>query len=156
MICNNPHFGNLILACILVSSGMLAMEDPLQPKSPQNTVLNYFDYFFTTIFTIELVLKIVSNGLILHEGSFCRSGANLLDLLVVGVSHVAFALSSGAVSVVKVLRVIRVLRPLRAINRAAGCEEHWEHLGGRPPPPLHVCRHRSPAVQGKVWTVHRS
>ena len=55
-------------------------------------VLNYFDYFFTTIFTIELVLKIVSNGLILHEGSFCRSGANLLDLLVVGVSHVAFVL----------------------------------------------------------------
>ena len=55
-------------------------------------VLNYFDFFFTTIFTIELVLKIVSNGLILHEGSFCRSGANLLDLLVVGVSHVAFVL----------------------------------------------------------------
>ena len=58
-------------------------------------VLNYFDYFFTTIFTIELVLKIVSNGLILHEGSFCRSLANLLDLLVVGVSHVAFVLRSA-------------------------------------------------------------
>jgi len=52
-------------------------------------VLNYFDYFFTTIFTIELLLKLISYGFVLHKGAFCRSAFNLLDLLVVCVSLVA-------------------------------------------------------------------
>lgn len=52
-------------------------------------ILNYFDYFFTTVFTIELVLKLISYGFILHKGAFCRSAFNLLDLLVVCVSLVA-------------------------------------------------------------------
>ena len=35
-------------------------------------------------------------------------------------------------------------------------EEHREHLDGRSASPLHVCRRWRPAVQRKVWTVHRS
>merc|ERR1719220_2997512 len=65
-------------------------------------------------------MKLVAYGFILHEGSFCRSGFNLLDILVVAVSLISFVFSSGAISVVKILRVLRVLRPLRAINRAKG------------------------------------
>ena len=51
-----------------------------------------------------------------------RSAANLLDMLVVGVSLVSilFAGVAGDVSVLKILRVLRVLRPLRAIQRAKG------------------------------------
>ncbi len=52
-------------------------------------ILNYFDYFFTTIFTIEVFLKMVAYGFILHPGAFCRSGFNLLDLLVVAVSLIS-------------------------------------------------------------------
>merc|ERR1712223_697361 len=103
-----------------ISSAMLAAEDPLRADSPRNKILNYFDYFFTTIFTIEVCLKVISYGFILHPGAFCRAGFNLLDLLVVAVSLISFMFSSGAISVVKILRVLRVLRPLRAINRAKG------------------------------------
>ena len=53
-------------------------------------ILNYFDYFFTTIFTVEVCLKVISYGFILHPGAFCRSGFNLLDLLVVAVSLISF------------------------------------------------------------------
>lgn len=113
-LCNHSQFGNMILACIMFSSAMLAAEDPLNSKSDRNRVsvnqchvigslnpyqnfifpfsfqiLNYFDYFFTTIFTIELLLKLVSYGFLLHKGAFCRSAFNLLDLLVVCVSLVA-------------------------------------------------------------------
>lgn len=52
-------------------------------------ILNYFDFFFTTIFTIELILKLISYGFVLHKGAFCRSAFNLLDLLVVCVSLVS-------------------------------------------------------------------
>ena len=53
-------------------------------------MLNYFDYFFTSIFTVEVCMKLVAYGFILHEGSFCRSGFNLLDILVVAVSLISF------------------------------------------------------------------
>ncbi|CAG0896176.1 unnamed protein product [Darwinula stevensoni] len=119
-VCNHNYFGNIVLACILISSAMLAAEDPLKSQSPRNQILNHFDYFFTTVFTIEILFKVVAYGLILHKGAFCRSAFNLLDLLVVCVSLISFGFSNGAISVVKILRVLRVLRPLRAINRAKG------------------------------------
>ncbi|KAI3387752.1 hypothetical protein SNEBB_002200 [Seison nebaliae] len=119
-ICNHKYFGNVVLICILTSSAMLAAEDPINQNSDRNKVLNNFDYFFTTVFTIEITLKIVSYGFVLHKGSFCQSTFNLLDLLVVAVSLISFGIQDEAISVVKILRVLRVLRPLRAINRAKG------------------------------------
>ncbi|KAM8715266.1 hypothetical protein ACLKA7_002335 [Drosophila subpalustris] len=119
-LCNHSNFGNIILCCIMFSSAMLAAENPLQAKDDLNIVLNKFDYFFTAVFTIELILKLISYGFVLHDGAFCRSAFNLLDLLVVCVSLISLVSSSNAISVVKILRVLRVLRPLRAINRAKG------------------------------------
>ncbi|CDW53368.1 Voltage dependent L type calcium channel subunit [Trichuris trichiura] len=116
----HSYFKNLVLLCILVSSALLAAEDPLTKQSSLNEILGFFDIFFTTVFTIEILLKIVVDGLLLHKGSFCRNAFNLLDLLVVCVSLASFGLKKEAISVVKILRVLRVLRPLRAINRAKG------------------------------------
>ncbi|XP_008553501.1 muscle calcium channel subunit alpha-1 isoform X1 [Microplitis demolitor] len=119
-VCNHSWFGNLILMCILISSGMLAAEDPLNATSDLNLILNNFDYFFTSVFTIEICLKMITYGFVLHDGAFCRSAFNLLDLLVVCVSLISMVWRNGAISFIKILRVLRVLRPLRAINRAKG------------------------------------
>uniref|UniRef100_A0A8C5K3E7 Voltage-dependent L-type calcium channel subunit alpha n=1 Tax=Jaculus jaculus TaxID=51337 RepID=A0A8C5K3E7_JACJA len=139
-IVNNTIFTNLILFFILLSSISLAAEDPVQHTSFRNHILFYFDIVFTTIFTIEIALKILGNadyvftsiftleiilkmtayGAFLHKGSFCRNYFNILDLLVVSVSLISFGIQSSAINVVKILRVLRVLRPLRAINRAKG------------------------------------
>lgn len=97
----------------MFSSAMLAAEDPLNGNTPWNKVrkqaihykiqckriilmpscsfqfLNKFDLFFTTIFTIELVLKLIAYGFVFHKGAFCRSAFNLLDLLVVCVSLIS-------------------------------------------------------------------
>ncbi|CAL8369840.1 unnamed protein product [Lota lota] len=113
-------FTNLILVFIILSSCSLAAEDPIRAHSFRNNVLGYADYAFTSIFTVEILLKMTVHGAFLHQGSFCRNWFNLLDLLVVSVSLVSFFLHSSAISVVKILRVLRVLRPLRAINRAKG------------------------------------
>ncbi|KAM9409165.1 calcium channel, voltage-dependent, L type, alpha 1D subunit, a [Pholidichthys leucotaenia] len=137
---NHHIFTNLILVFIMLSSISLAAEDPIRNASARNTILGYFDYAFTAIFTVEIVLKVLgyadfvftsmftfeiilkmtTYGAFLHKGAFCRNYFNLLDLLVVGVSLVSFGIQSSAISVVKILRVLRVLRPLRAINRAKG------------------------------------
>uniref|UniRef100_A0A8D3DIM2 Voltage-dependent L-type calcium channel subunit alpha n=1 Tax=Scophthalmus maximus TaxID=52904 RepID=A0A8D3DIM2_SCOMX len=113
-------FTNLILVFIILSSCSLAAEDPIRAHSFRNNILGYADYAFTSIFTVEILLKMAVHGAFLHQGSFCRNWFNLLDLLVVSVSLVSFFLHSSAISVVKILRVLRVLRPLRAINRAKG------------------------------------
>uniref|UniRef100_A0A8C5CD05 Voltage-dependent L-type calcium channel subunit alpha n=1 Tax=Gadus morhua TaxID=8049 RepID=A0A8C5CD05_GADMO len=117
---NHHIFTNLILVFIMLSSASLAAEDPIRNFSARNIILGYFDYAFTAIFTVEIVLKMTTYGAFLHKGAFCRNYFNLLDLLVVGVSLVSFGIQTSAISVVKILRVLRVLRPLRAINRAKG------------------------------------
>uniref|UniRef100_A0A4W5M3V6 Voltage-dependent L-type calcium channel subunit alpha-1D n=1 Tax=Hucho hucho TaxID=62062 RepID=A0A4W5M3V6_9TELE len=137
---NHHIFTNLILVFIMLSSVSLAAEDPIRNFSARNIILGYFDYAFTAIFTVEILLKVLgyadyvftsmftfeimlkmtTYGAFLHKGAFCRNTFNLLDLLVVGVSLVSFCIQSSAISVVKILRVLRVLRPLRAINRAKG------------------------------------
>ncbi|MCJ8744174.1 hypothetical protein PDJAM_G00115640 [Pangasius djambal] len=119
-IINHHLFTNLILVFIMLSSVSLAAEDPIRNHSFRNNVLGYADYVFTSLFTFEIVLKMMTFGAFLHKGAFCRNYFNLLDLLVVGVSLVSFGIQSSAISVVKILRVLRVLRPLRAINRAKG------------------------------------
>merc|ERR1719312_2371778 len=118
----HPIMGNFILVCILVSSALLACEDPLRSKSDINITLGYFDYFFTTIFTIECTLKLISYGLLFHPGAFCRSAFNCLDIVVVSVSLISIFGGSG-IGFLKILRVLRVLRPLRAINRAPGLKQ---------------------------------
>lgn len=117
----NSWFKNFILLCILASSLMLAMEDPVGSRDTeqQTEILRKVDYFFTTVFTLELVLKLITYGFIFHKNAFCRSAFNLLDLLVVIVSLVSLD-GSNRFPFIKVLRVFRVLRPLRAINRAKG------------------------------------
>ncbi|XP_004578840.2 voltage-dependent L-type calcium channel subunit alpha-1S [Ochotona princeps] len=119
-IVNATWFTNFILLFILLSSAALAAEDPIRAESTRNKILGYFDIAFTSVFTVEIVLKMTTFGAFLHKGSFCRNYFNMLDLLVVAVSLISMGLESSAISVVKILRVLRVLRPLRAINRAKG------------------------------------
>ena len=44
-ICNHSYFGNIVLVCIMVSSAMLAAEDPLKSDSPRNKVSKFLVHF---------------------------------------------------------------------------------------------------------------
>ena len=43
---------------ICASSIALAAEDPVTEDSYSNKILNYFDYVFTGVFTVEMTLKV--------------------------------------------------------------------------------------------------
>ena len=45
---------------IILSSIALAAEDPVQEQSERNHILTYFDYVFTGIFAVEMILKVSS------------------------------------------------------------------------------------------------
>lgn len=52
------YFELLIMIVICLSSISLAAEDPVHDNSRRNLILNYLDYAFTGVFTVELVLKV--------------------------------------------------------------------------------------------------
>ncbi|XP_011879621.1 PREDICTED: voltage-dependent calcium channel type A subunit alpha-1-like isoform X6 [Vollenhovia emeryi] len=122
-VVNLRYFDFFIMVVISLSSIALAAEDPVWEHAPRNTILNYFDYAFTGVFTVEMVLKIIDLGIILHPGSYLREFWNVMDAVVVICAMVSFAFdmtgsSAGQnLSTIKSLRVLRVLRPLKTIKR---------------------------------------
>ncbi|XP_062714466.1 voltage-dependent calcium channel type A subunit alpha-1 isoform X9 [Aedes albopictus] len=122
-VVNLRYFDFFIMIVISLSSIALAAEDPVQEDAPRNIVLNNLDYAFTCVFTIELLLKLIDLGVILHPGSYLREIWNIMDAVVVGcaVISIGFDISgsdAGAdLSTIKSLRVLRVLRPLKTIKR---------------------------------------
>uniref|UniRef100_A0A8C9YLE5 Voltage-dependent calcium channel type A subunit alpha-1 n=1 Tax=Sander lucioperca TaxID=283035 RepID=A0A8C9YLE5_SANLU len=95
-------------------------KDPVATSSNWNKVLRYFDYVFTGVFTFEMIIKMIDQGLLLHDGSYFRDLWNILDFIVVVGALVAFALSNNKgrdIKTIKSLRVLRVLRPLKTIKR---------------------------------------
>ncbi|KAK6620728.1 hypothetical protein RUM43_011023 [Polyplax serrata] len=122
-VVNLKYFDFFIMVVISLSSIALAAEDPVEEESVRNNILNYFDYAFTCVFTIEMILKILDLGLILHPGSYLREFWNIMDAVVVICAAVSFGFDiSGSsagqnLSTIKSLRVLRVLRPLKTIKR---------------------------------------
>lgn len=80
---NLRYFDLFIMLVILMSSISLAAEDPVDDDSKMNVYLNYFDYAFTGVFTVEMLLKVVDLGIILHPGSYLREFWNVMDAVVV-------------------------------------------------------------------------
>uniref|UniRef100_A0A4W6CZU1 Calcium voltage-gated channel subunit alpha1 E n=1 Tax=Lates calcarifer TaxID=8187 RepID=A0A4W6CZU1_LATCA len=114
------YFEMTILLVIVASSIALAAEDPVCTSSDRNKVLRYFDYVFTGVFTFEMIIKMIDQGLILHDGSYFRDMWNILDFIVVVGALIAFALTNNKgrdIKTIKSLRVLRVLRPLKTIKR---------------------------------------
>lgn len=46
------------MVVITLSSIALACEDPVVEDSIKNNILNKFDYAFTGVFTVEMILKV--------------------------------------------------------------------------------------------------
>uniref|UniRef100_T1HGE4 Voltage-dependent calcium channel type A subunit alpha-1 n=1 Tax=Rhodnius prolixus TaxID=13249 RepID=T1HGE4_RHOPR len=113
-VVNLRYFDVFIMVVITLSSIALAAEDPVVENSTRNIILNYFDYAFTGILDM---------GIILHPGSYLREFWNIMDAVVVICAAVSlgFELSGSSagqnLSTIKSLRVLRVLRPLKTIKR---------------------------------------
>uniref|UniRef100_A0A8C2I2S2 Calcium channel, voltage-dependent, R type, alpha 1E subunit b n=1 Tax=Cyprinus carpio TaxID=7962 RepID=A0A8C2I2S2_CYPCA len=102
------YFEMTILLVIVASSIALAAEDPVCTNSERNKVLRYFDYVFTGVFTFEMIIKMIDQGLILHDGSYFLFQMRSIFLVN----------NKGRdIKTIKSLRVLRVLRPLKTIKR---------------------------------------
>jgi hypothetical protein len=88
------------------------------------------DYCFTAAYTLEMVIKILSRGLVLNEGAYLRDAFNILDFVIVMSSLLTIFQTNTSTQVtgtkkkqgvsLNSLRVFRVLRPLRSITAIRG------------------------------------
>ena len=114
-------FDNSVLVLIIISSITLAIDTPLlQGGDVLADVLDGLDWVLTIAFCVEMMLKIVASGFILHRGSYLRNSWNVLDFVIVIISVLSRSGRAEQYSWLKSLRTFRALRPLRMISRAPG------------------------------------
>jgi flagellar basal body-associated protein FliL len=109
----------VILLFITISTVLLAVQSPLDdPNTTMAHVLTYIDYGMTAIFTFEMVIKMISFGLLFNgKDSYLYNGWNILDFVIVTSAIVGLIPGTGDISFLKALRMLRILRPLRLISR---------------------------------------
>ena len=112
----------MILSYILISSVMLALDNPLaDPNGSLMTVMRYLDMILTSIFLCEAVMKMISFGLIINgPNSYLQGGWNIIDIVVVLISIISYIFTSDKLKIFKIFRMLKVLRPLRVISRNKG------------------------------------
>ena len=118
-IYTDNRFTLIILAIILLNSLLMLVtySYPCDNRPCLQHVASWIDLFFTTAFTIEMLVKVTALGLVMHEQAYLRSGWNMLDCCTVLASLVSL---SGFASNVSILRLLRILRPLRTMSKVAG------------------------------------
>ena len=98
---------NFIIAVIVFNAVILGLEtsDPVMARFGPLILL--LDRLCLTIFVVELLAKLFA-----YRGSFFRSGWNIFDFVIVGLSLVP---GNGGLSVLRALRILRVLRVISVV-----------------------------------------
>ncbi|KAH8044650.1 calcium ion channel [Aureococcus anophagefferens] len=112
-VVTHPSFDMLVGVLIVVSSGVLAASDPDGGGSRgKRDALAAADVALTACFCVELLLKVVAQGLV----PYLASGWNVLDAFIVAVS-VGRCRSAARTWATSSAASARALRPLRMIQR---------------------------------------
>ena len=96
-----------ITALILVNAITLGLETDQSITARYGGLLHWIDRIILVLFSIELLLKFY-----VYRFRFFRSGWNLFDLAIVAI---AWAPTSGALTVLRALRILRVLRLISVV-----------------------------------------
>ena len=112
-------FENFILAIIILSSAKLIYDTYLADLADDNIqvrISNEFDKFFTAVFTLESVSKLIAYGFVMDSNSYLRESWNQLDFFIVVTSLIDALFANVNIPIIKILRLLRILRPLRFIS----------------------------------------
>src|SRR5690606_3511069 len=100
---------NFIVAVIIINAITLGLETSATVQRHFGEALAFGEQLILGIFVVEIVLKLIA-----FDRHFFRSGGNLFDFLIVGVSLLP---GSGPLASLRSLRVLRVLRLVSGIRR---------------------------------------
>lgn len=103
-ILDRPSTRNFILGVILINAILLGLETVKPVMAVAGPLILALDTLCLAIFVAELGAKLFAQRL-----SFFKSGWNIFDFIIVGVSLIP---GSGSLSVLRALRILRLLRVL--------------------------------------------
>ncbi|CAF3828874.1 unnamed protein product [Rotaria sordida] len=110
----NAFVDLFITICIVLNTLFMALDQPGQSEK-MTRILTAGNYVFTSIFTIECILKIIA----MTPAKYLKNGWNTFDLIIVSVSLIELGLAN-----VKGLSVLRSFRLLRVFKLA----KSWQTL----------------------------
>ena len=126
---------------ILVNTVFLAMDSPIEsPNTPKQRFLNASENYFVAFFTLEMIVKVIAYGFVLHKRSYLRDAWNCIDFFIVVMGYRTIELQpptssplnqhwhcrllaqglGDSVGNVSGIRVVRLLRPLRTLSAIEG------------------------------------
>ncbi|WP_111655440.1 ion transporter [Isoalcanivorax indicus] len=110
------HF---ITALIVVNAIVLGVETSATARAAAGELLALLNGAILLVFVVEILVKLVAFG-----PRFFRSGWNIFDFLIVGIS---LAPTSGPLAILRSLRILRVLRLLSSVKRLRMLVESLMH-----------------------------
>jgi len=109
---DSTAFTVFIALCIAVNCIMTILDTPkLRDLSGITTTVFAFDIIFQVVFTIEMALKFLALGVVMHRHSFFRSPQNTIDFIVVVVGFAVFFFDQEETT-----RLTRLVRSMRAVG----------------------------------------
>ena len=104
---DRPAVSRFIIAVILINAVTLGLETFPEVMSRAGPMILAVDRLCLGIFVVELALRLYALGL-----RFFRSGWNVFDFVIVGISLLP---ATGGFSVLRAMRILRVLRVVSAV-----------------------------------------
>ncbi|MEL7252940.1 MAG: ion transporter [Pseudomonadota bacterium] len=103
---------NFILAVILFNAAILGLETSKTAMAAAGPLILLLDKICLGIFIVEIVLKLFARG-----GAFFRSGWNIFDFIIVGISLVPNAQGLSVLRALRILRLLRVVSVVPSLRR---------------------------------------
>ncbi|XP_068192086.1 voltage-dependent T-type calcium channel subunit alpha-1I-like [Antennarius striatus] len=122
-LCTNHYLDLIITFIICINVITMSLEHYNQPHS-LDLALKYCNYFFTSTFVLEAVLKLIAFGF----RRFFKDRWNQLDLAIVLLSVMGIILEEIEISaalpinptIIRIMRVLRIARVLKLLKMATG------------------------------------
>ncbi|XP_008327894.1 voltage-dependent T-type calcium channel subunit alpha-1I isoform X2 [Cynoglossus semilaevis] len=122
-LCTNHYLDLIITFIICINVITMSLEHYNQPHS-LDLVLKYCNYFFTSTFVLEAILKLIAFGF----RRFFKDRWNQLDLAIVLLSVMGITLEEIEISaalpinptIIRIMRVLRIARVLKLLKMATG------------------------------------
>lgn len=105
----SPKVQNFIILIILINAVTLGLETSSYIRENYGNLLRFFDIFALTVYTIELLLKMLA-----LRFRFFKSGWNIFDFIIVAMAYIP---ATGPLTILRAFRVLRVLRLVSSIPR---------------------------------------
>jgi voltage-gated potassium channel len=111
---NGKLFDVILLIAILISISVVMLESVPEYHTEFSVELRVAEYFFTILFTIEYILRVIS---VKKKHKYIFSFYGIVDLLSILPTFIELLLTgAGSVIVIRILRLLRVFRVLKFVG----------------------------------------